>query len=314
MKLAFLYTESDLTPWKENVNLETLSFLLAQTPINIDAKIIRFEGFNEDMLEELLSFDLVFNLCYGYKDAGQVEVAGWLEHYRIPHTASSYESLKVAQDKSLLPDICGKLDMLTPDVWFCTRNLLDDHLYISKPRKGSCHRNIHINTGAWMKENVDAIKEDLIIQSYIIGREFSVAVIPSQDGKYYAALHPVEIKPENDTDIFIAGKSFGNTHRDFFPDISDHLMEELMESAERLHRCIGLKGMSRTDFRVDKDNQIFTLDVNAMPNMDPVKSLMPAICKNHSIEIPDLINRVIKNSLIFGDVNLLGNKTKIVKC
>ena len=100
MKLAYLYTRSELTPWKENVNEETLSFLLSQTPTSIHADIVHFDGFNDDVLHTLRNYDLIFNLSYGYKDAGQVDIAGWLEHYRIPHTASSFESMSKAQDKS----------------------------------------------------------------------------------------------------------------------------------------------------------------------------------------------------------------------
>ncbi len=296
MKLAYLYTESELTPWKENVNAETLAFLLSQTPLDINADIIHFDGFNEDMLEKLKKYDLIFNLCYGYKDAGQTEVAGWLQHYGIKHTASSYDALKLAQDKSTLPDLCGQLGILTPDIYFETTCLDDDTLYLSKPRKGSCHRNIQIEKGAWMKKYMNTFDEDLILQPYIFGREFSVAVIPVSGGKYYHALHPVEIVPVEQNDIFIAGQSLVKTKRDFCPNLLDYISDDLILCAEKLHKIMGLSGISRTDFRVNKNGQIYVLDVNAMPNMDPERSLLPAICQYHSVSIVDLIKRIIDNS------------------
>ena len=308
MKLAYLYTTSELTPWKENVNAETLAFLISQTPIDIQTEIVHFEGFNTDMIDNLSKFDLVFNLCYGYQDAGQVEVAGWLQHYGIKHTAPSFDALTMAQDKSLLPDICAKLDLATPEVWFSTERLDDDKLYISKPRKGSCHRNISINNGAWMKSNIDPDAEDLIVQPYIPGREFSVAVIPVSGGKYYHALPPVEIVPEDKNKIYIAGQSFGATFRDFAPTVAEITLDELMGASEKLHKSIGLKGMSRTDFRVSPDGTVYVLDVNAMPNMDPVRSLMPNICQYHGISITDLITRIIANN----DINLHKSKPKSI--
>ena len=60
MKLAYLYTQSELTPWKENVNMNTLQFLMAHTPANIDSEIVHFDGFNDDLLDRLREFDLVF--------------------------------------------------------------------------------------------------------------------------------------------------------------------------------------------------------------------------------------------------------------
>jgi len=296
MKLAYLYTESELTPWKENVNAETLAFLLSQTPLEINAEIVHFDGFNEDMLEKLKKYDLIFNLCYGYKDAGQTEVAGWLQHYGIKHTASSFDALKIAQDKSILPDLCSPIGILTPDIFFETTCLEDDVLYLSKPRKGSCHRNIHIGKGTWMKNHLSTSDDDLIFQPYIFGREFSVAVIPVSGGKYYHALPPVEIVPAEQEDIYIAGQSLVKTRREFGPNLSDSISDALMESAEKLHKKIGLSGMSRTDFRVDKNGHIYALDVNAMPNMDPERSLMPAICQYNNVAIKDLIKRIIDNS------------------
>jgi D-alanine-D-alanine ligase len=296
MKLAYLYTESELTPWKENVNAATLAFLLSQTPLEIKADIVHFDGFNEDMLEKLKRYDLIFNLCYGYKDAGQTEVAGWLQHYGIKHSASSFEALKLAQDKSILPDLCGQLDILTPEVFFETTCLDDEVLYLSKPRKGSCHRNIQIGKGAWMKTHLNTSGDDLIFQPYIFGREFSVAVIPVSGGKYYHALPPVEIVPTAHEDIYIAGQSLVKTKREFCPNLPDFITDDLMEAAEKLHKRIGLSGMSRTDFRVDKNGDIYTLDVNAMPNMDPERSLLPAICQYNGVAIMDLIKRIIDNS------------------
>jgi len=295
MKLAYLYTNSAMTPWKENVNEETLSFLLSQTPSDITADIIHFDGFNDDVLDTLRNYDLIFNLCYGYKDAGQVEVAGWLEHNRIAHTASDFESMTKAQDKSLLPDICNTLRISTPDIYFDTLELEDNKTYIAKPRKGSCHRNITIESGAWMKKYLDPIVDDLIIQPYISGREFSVAVIPAHSGQYYMSLPPVEIISQSNTTIYIAGSDFGKTYREVKPIISDETEDLLMEHAENLHKVIGLKGMSRTDFRMSDDGTIYVLDVNAMPNMDPERSLMPLLCRHHQISISDLILRMIKN-------------------
>jgi len=306
MKLGYLYTVSEMTPWKENVNAETLAFLLSQTPIEFTPEIIRFDGFTEEILMKIREFDIIFNLCYGFKDVGQVEVAGWLEHNGISHTASTFDALVKAQDKSLLPSICGRLDLCTPSLWTQTDTLDDDVIYISKPRKGSCHRNITIESGKWMKSHLNTSTEDLIIQPYIMGREFSVAVIPSQGGKYHFALPPIEIKPKENADIYIAGQSFGATTKDFSPSIDESLSDGLMIAAEKLHKNIRLTGMSRTDFRVDHDHNIYVLDVNAMPNMDPVKSMMPAICKHHEVNISDLIRRIVDSVKYKGE---LQNKT-----
>ena len=301
MKLAYLYTPSELTPWKENVSMNALQFLKAYTPIHIETEILEFTGFDDSLIEQLKQYDLIFNLSYGYHEAGQVEVAAWLEHHGIVHTASSVESLSKAQDKSLLPDICWRLGFHTPPIYTSVHDLDDDRLYISKPRKGSCHRNIAVENGFWMKNNTNAIGDDLIIQPYIVGREFSVAVIPDESGIGYVALPPMEIVSESNATIFIAGQSFGKTFRHLEPVLSAFDRSQLMFQARKLHKYIGLKGMSRTDFRMSDDGTIYTLDVNAMPNMDPEKSLMPTLCIHHGVGIRELITRLIANTIQFSE-------------
>jgi D-alanine-D-alanine ligase-like ATP-grasp enzyme len=48
---------------------------------------------------------------------------------------------------------------------------------------------------------------------------------------------------------------------------------------------------------VDAQSELYALDVNAMPNLDPELSLMPAICKHAGISIEMLINRIVRNTL-----------------
>lgn len=292
MNIAFLYTRSKLTPWNENVGRGTLRFLINHVPVNFISEIVHFDGFTFKMIDKLSEFDLIFNLSYGYKTAGQVEVAYWLEQYNFKLTTAPASALAIAQDKSLLPKICRALGQNTPELITDFQYIKDDLFYISKPFNGSCHRNININTGRWFRQNHIPV-EGYLLQPYISGREFSVAVIPTADTEGYTALPPVEIVPENHDDIFVAGQFYGTTHKVFSPNITHNIKYELMDQAVALHKFIGLKGMSRTDFRVSQDGVIFVLDVNAMPNMHPQKSVLPAICRYHGIGFTDLIQRIV---------------------
>lgn len=297
MRIAYLFTPSELTPWKENVNAETLRYLQEQTPEKFSTEVICFHGFNDKMKSKLMEFDMVFNLCYGYQDSDQTEVAQWLENHGIIHSASSYASMQQAKDKSLLPEICSQLRIKTPHIYSDKNTLSNNDFYIAKPRKGSCHRNITIANGAWMKKHLDVQEKELIIQPYLTGREFSVAVIPSERGNYHYALPPIEIIPLEESDIYIAGNSYGPTRRELHPQLFSDSLERLMLTAEKLHDYMDLRGMSRTDFRMTPEGDIYVLDVNAMPNLDPVRSLMPALCQHHGIDMKNLISRIIHCTL-----------------
>lgn len=298
LKIAYLYTESHLTPWKENVNLETLNFLISKTPEYFNVEIVHFDGFNYLLVEKLKKFDFVINLSYGFMEAGQVDVSKWLDENHILHSSSSVESLTIAQNKSFLPEISMKLGISTPSIFYDPFDLIDDEIYLAKPRLGSCHRNISINSGKWFKLFWGELSPDLIIQPYIVGREFSVAVIPAMNQEEgYLGLPPVEIISKNNSSFFIAGQNYGPTERVFDIDLDSQTKHQIIKAALDLHNHLGLIGMSRSDFRLDMNHSIYILDVNAMPNLDPLNSLLPAICNYQKIPMEFLIDRFIKDVL-----------------
>ncbi len=296
MRIALLYTTSELTPWKENVNINTLLFLQKNLPAEIRSEILIFEGFTEKMLEKLFKFDLIFNLCYGFGQADQTDVALWLEKNGIKHSASNAKAMLLAQNKALLPYICEQSGLFTPDIITEMNYLESERMYIAKPRTGACHRDILIGKGSWFQDKGYLIQNDFILQPYIFGREFSVAVIPSIKLLTYEVLPPVEIVQEDCSEIYIAGQQYGKTKRVFNPELTEMQYNSLAHAAITLHNAIGLNGMSRTDFRLDDSGKIYALDVNAMPNMDPKLSLMPAICNYHGIEMQDLLKRVVNTT------------------
>lgn len=136
-----------------------------------------------------------------------------------------------------------------------------------------------------------------ILQPYVAGREFSVAVIPGNAGRGRICLPPVELKPDDDNPVFVPGRGPYRTIRDFQPALEDAQIEKLMRDALALHHGMGLGALSRTDFRLDPQGLFHALDVNALPNLHPTKSLMPAICSHAGIEFPDLVSRVVEYTL-----------------
>lgn len=308
--IAILYTPSELTPWKENINLETIQSIEENLPSHITSTRVEFSGFNHQDAIYLRQFDIVLNLCYGYLDANQVDIALWLESYNIVHTGSHHEAMRIAQDKATLPRICERLGCKTPFIPNLESMIDDNKTYIEKPRFGSCHRNISILTPVQAKEKLMKQSDDILIQEYIHGREFSVAVIPDIQGEYYEALNPVEIYPKSNHEIYIAGNGYVQTEKTYSPNISHEHLSEVKEIALKIHGYLGLSFMSRTDMRMDSENRIFILDINTLPNLDPNRSLLPRICKNQGISLKVLLERIVsmamkkrsKSDLVFNEL------------
>jgi len=292
LRLMILYTESDFTPWRENITPDTLVSVLNAASLNYKTSITHFTGFDESLVNLLKRFDLVINLCYGYDSISQADVVKWLDAYSIPHATSTWSSQMLAMDKARLPTLCSELDIDTPALLKLDEVLSNKETMILKPRYGSLHRGIRI-----FKNNEITIEEVLndenLIQPYIYGREFTVAVIPAAKSGDYICLPPAEIVPVNTGDEeFIAGNAAGRTTVKFDPYLPEAIKKRMMRSILSLHKHMGLRGMSRTDIRL-AEKKFYILDVNAMPNMEPNKSFLPLIARHHGISYNELIQRLI---------------------
>lgn len=296
-RVLILYTESDFTPWKENISTDTLAAVMNAASLNYKTAITHFTGFEDSFATFLRRFDLVINLCYGFDSYSQTDIVCWLDANAIPHTSSACSAQLIAQDKAILPAICRELGFHTPSLMNVNDILAFEEAMILKPRFGSLHRGIKIfrNNEITIDE---ILKEDIIIQPYIYGREFTVAIVPGRDGADDICLPPVEIVPINGEKEFIAGNAAGRTTVNYEPGINPYLENKIMKQVLALHRRIGLRGMSRTDIRLSGDN-IFILDINSMPNIEPSKSFLPLIARQNHISFHELINRTISQFLSY---------------
>jgi D-alanine-D-alanine ligase len=303
-KLIYLYSDSTFTPWKENIFATTIANFLKSTPENYYPYVTHFVGFTNEFAEFLKQFDVVFNVCYGFGEAGQADVACWLDSHGINHTASTYVVQILAKDKMNLPEICKEINLKTPPI--ITLGEISEHRfekYIVKPRMGSLHLNMMVfaNDNIPYKELLE--REDYIIQPYLTGREFTIAIIPNEDGEDYMALPPLEIRPDDNREVYIAGQSYGITEKIVNPDLEENLRQEIMTKVLNLHKSMKIRGMSRTDVRLH-DEEIYILDINTMPNLD-AKSFLPSIAQNQGIDLKELFRRILIRTNYYSKVEKL---------
>jgi D-alanine-D-alanine ligase len=303
-KLIYLYSDSTFTPWKENIFATTVATFLKSTPENYYPYVTHFIGFTNDFADFLKQFDVVFNVCYGFGEVGQAEIAHWLDGHGINHTASPYHIQILAKDKLNLPEICYEIDLKTPPI--ISLGELPKYnfdKYIVKPRMGSLHLNMMVfeHDNIPYKELLE--REDYIIQPYLIGREFTIAVIPNIEGSDYEALPPLEIRPDDNREVYIAGQSYGTTEKILNPDLDETFKNEMMQKVLSLHKSMKIRGMSRTDVRFH-EGEIYILDINTMPNLD-AKSFLPSIAQNQGIDLKELFRRILIRTNYYHSVERL---------
>lgn len=131
---------------------------------------------------------------------------------------------------------------------------------------------------------------DILIEQFIEGREFTNAVLLDK------ALPCVEIVPKN------GGYDYNNKYVAGATDeicpgrLSPELAEKMGEMAVRVHKILGLRTYSRSDFMVDKNDQIWFLEVNILPGMTPT-SLVPQEAAAVGISYEELCEKIVADGL-----------------
>jgi D-alanine-D-alanine ligase len=105
------------------------------------------------------------------------------------------------------------------------------------------------------------------------------------------ALPPLEIRPNDEREVYIAGQNYGITEKILNPTMDENLRKNMMEKVLGLHKSMKIRGMSRTDVRI-YDGDIYILDINTMPNLD-AKSFLPAIAMNEGVDLEELFKRIL---------------------
>ena len=116
--------------------------------------------------------------------------------------------------------------------------------------------------------------DDALAETYIPGRELSVAVMDGQ------ALGVVEIRPHDGFYDYEAKYTEGRATHIMPAPIDPGAYAEAMRLAERAHAALGCRGVTRADLRYDdtsgEPGRLYLLEINTQPGMTPL-SLVPEI-------------------------------------
>ena len=141
-------------------------------------------------------------------------------------------------------------------------------------------------------QDVFKIDNEIIIERYIDGREFSVGVINNL-GKIQS-LGVTELISEND--FFDYQAKYKGKHKDFTPAKIDTKLESLLKNnAEKICGILKIPGFSRIDFIVE-DNTPFFLEINTIPGMTD-QSIFPKQVVLNNFNLKDLFTEIIENSI-----------------
>lgn len=155
-----------------------------------------------------------------------------------------------------------------------------------------------------LSEKEKKFNDTFFAEEYIDGREFNISLIGSLENPI--VLPPAEIQfinyPKEKAKIvsYVAKWAedtfeYQNTVRNFeFGHVDKKLIDELKDISIKCWKVFQLNGYARVDFRVDKDNRPWVLEINTNPGISEDSGFVVA-SKRNNLSYSDMIKVIIQN-------------------
>ena len=255
----------------------------------------RFFGPNVLVICELA--DAVFMALHGANgEDGKIQAT--FELLGIPYTGTDFVSAAMAMDKAITKDIFIANKIPTP-VGIRLKKGEKETTKVPYPCivKSCCGGSsvgvtIANNDEEYEKAKAEGYKYDneVVIEQYIKGREFSVCVM---DGE---ALPIVEIAPKDGFYDYKNKYQAGCTVETCPADLPEDKTKEIQEIAKKVFKALRLKSYARMDFMMDGQGNPYCLEANTLPGMTPT-SLVPQEAAAIGINFEQLCEKILEMAL-----------------
>ena len=253
---------------------------------------------------DISTTDVVFLALHG--GAGEDgRIQSLLDLAGMPYTGSNHIASAAAMDKDLAKRLFRSVGVPTADWLMAPAGAADvaqaadvDRLLgwpvVVKPGKqGSTIGLTVVRAADGLAAAIRAARafdDEVMIEKFIPGREFTVGILASQ------ALPVGEIFPPGEIFDYQSKYQQGGARELFPADLPPAESGQLQEYAQRAHRVLKLGAYSRIDFRRDPAGQFWCLEANSLPGMTAT-SLLPQAARAAGIDFPMLLERICEGAI-----------------
>jgi D-alanine-D-alanine ligase len=241
---------------------------------------------------EAYSPDLIFNTAEGRR--GRFREAFYpalFDELGFPYTGSDAWVLAVTLDKSLTKLVLREHGVISPKGQFIEslpELKLDGWRWpvIVKPNfegssKGITQESITEDRGklrALVEKQLARFPAGVLVEEYIPGKDLTVAFLEKAAPEREGVLTPVEYlideKELSKRRYRIYDYDLKSVHFDAvqvrcpaqFP---VHILDRAQDMARRAYKALGVRDLGRVDFRVAEDGQVYFIEINALPSLEP---------------------------------------------
>jgi len=136
-------------------------------------------------------------------------------------------------------------------------------------------------------------EEEVLVERYIPGREIQVAVLAGK------AMGAIEICPNGTFYDYEAKYTDGKAVHFMPAPIHPQIYAEVLEWAEKAHKALECRGVTRSDFRYDdtqgEPGKLYYLETNPQPGLTPL-SLVPEIVAHQGMTYAHLVQWMVEDA------------------
>ncbi|MBD3304543.1 ATP-grasp domain-containing protein [Candidatus Woesearchaeota archaeon] len=267
-------------------------------------------------------YDVIFNLCDGLEDDNEFvefQVLKGVEKTGIPFTGNSLKTIKLCNDKRRIKQVLVKKGISTPNFQvfksFEQKLRSDMHFpLIVKPVCADAAVGIYadsvVNNEKQLRQRIKRVLERheqpaALVSEYIEGRDL---IIPVMGKRKIKVLDPTELrylrsfckrpkilsyaakwhksKPIYKDSITLVK----NADRRF----SKNELRKVKSAAAAAYRAVGCSGYATVDARLDKQGNVFVIEVNPNCWIGPKSDTALSLKKNYCVDYPDMIDKIVK--------------------
>lgn len=295
---------------KEKYNPETVELVEAAL-VKGGHNVKKIQG-NINVAEALQNFmpkviagerpGMVFNMAYGIQGQSRyTHIPAILEMLGVPYVGSGPQAHAVALDKVMSKILFKQHNLPTPD--FCVFSTPDEEMknlefpVIVKPKMEAVSMGLRVvNNEKELKEAVlyiiDKYQQQALVEKFIPGREFAIGILGN--GAEQQILPIVEFDFKGDPDaIQTKTNKMKKPVKKISPvELPAEVTVKIQRIAQGAFNILNLCDFARVDLRMDKDGNVYILEINSMASLGKTGSYVHS-AKVAGYSYDSLVNKML---------------------
>jgi len=251
-------------------------------------------------------WDLVFNLCEGVRGRSrEAQVPALCELFDQPYTFSDPLTCAITLDKPLAKRLVRDSGLPTPPFAVVESVEEADAVDLALPlfvkpaaegsSKGVTERSRVSSRGELREvcaELLRLYRQPVLVESYLPGREMTVGIVGN--GAEVRVLGVMEVAFQGSDFYTPLAKAEFETSIEYSLLDGEPLAQRAREIALGAYRALSCRDAARIDLRCDAAGELFFLELNPLPGLQPGYSDLPLLCGLAGISYGELLGSIVE--------------------